>query len=452
MVSAFEHSHDRSVSGTSAADAQGITDADRQIAAFRDLVELGEEEARVLEREAHGFVPPATAKFVDSLHGTLLRIGETRAYFAAPGIAARARRGQRRYFQRLFSCEYGADYAWDQQAVAHSHSQIGIEPGWLLGVYARYVDYLAEEADKAFKDDPAGALKVVQAGVKLAFHDAHEAIAELMRVLLERHKALLEAQEQINGRNRELVRVNDDRDRFLSTVTHELKTPLTSLLAFADVLSKNRSETLSPRDIQHLHAIQRDGRRLEMLIGDLIDVSNARSGTFKLFHSRFDARAMLDEFRQGFTPVLAEKQQWIELSCEGGHMAVVADRDRLIQVMSNLVGNASKFSPSGTRVRVSASLFNGKLSVSVSDQGPGILQGEAQQLFQPFHRVDNELGRKVPGTGLGLYVCRIIIGLHGGTIGLKSAPGGGTEVAWWIPDAPAQPLEDVAGLAPSAAG
>lgn len=447
---ACDDSHDCSAYGNPAGDAQRITDSDRHMAAFRDLIELGEEEAMVLRRAAHEFIPSAT-EFVDSLYGKLLSIAETRPCFAEPGFVDQARHGQRGYFQRLFSGEYGTEYVRDERTMARSHSQKGIEPGWLLGMYARYVAYLAEVAGRAFKDDPATALKIVRAGVKLVFLDAHVVVDEHIRLLLERQKALQEAQEQINGRNRELTRVNDDRDRFLSTVTHELKTPLTSLLVFADVLSNNRSGKLSPRDIQYLHAIQRNGRRLETLIGDLIDVSNARSGTFKLFYSRFDARAMLDEFRQGFTPVLAEKQQWIELSCEGGHMAVVADRDRLIQVMSNLVANAAKFSPSGTRVRVSASLFNGKLSVSVSDQGPGIPQGEAQQLFQAFHRVDNELGRKVPGTGLGLYVCRIIVGLHGGTIELKSAPGGGTEVAWWIPDAPAQP-PDEPGVAPSAAG
>jgi signal transduction histidine kinase len=320
-----------------------------------------------------------------------------------------------------------------------------------LDEYARYVDYLVEVASGAFEDDPVRALEIVQAGVKLAFHDAHKEIDELMRVLLERHKALLEAQELINTRNRELARLNDARDKFLSAVTHELRAPLTGLLVFADVLLKNRSDTLSPRDIQQIHAVQRNGRRLEMLIRDLIDVSSARSGTFKLLYARFDARAMLEEFQQSFAPVLAERQQRLELSCEEGNMAVVADRDRLIQVMSNLVANASKFSPRGTHVRVSASRAGGRLSVSVSDQGPGIPPEEAQHLFQAFHRVDNDLVRKVPGTGLGLYVCSIIVELHGGAIRLNNPPGGGTEVTWWIPDAPAQsPAEP--GVGPSAAG
>lgn len=454
MACACDHSYDSydcSADGTPAADAQRTADAGRPLAASPVPIGPGQEEARGLQRAADEFIPSAT-EFVDSLDGDLVSIGETQVYFAERGPVDRDRHGQRRYFQRLFSGEYGADYARGQRTMAHSHSQMGTGPGWLLGVYARYVDYLAEVASRAFKDDHAGALKIVQAGVKLAFRDAQAVIDEHIRALLERQKALLEDQELINTRSRELARLNDARDRFLSSVTHELKTPLTSLLVFADVLSMNRSGTLSPQDIQQLHAIQRSGRRLEMLIGDLIDVSNARSGTFKVLYARFDARAMLDEFQQSFTPVLAEKQQWLELSCDRGHMAVVADQDRLLQVMSNLVANASKFSPRGTRVRVSASLVNRRLSVSVSDQGPGIPPDEAQHLFQAFHRVDNELGRKVPGTGLGLYVCRIIIGLHGGSIALNSAPGGGTEVTWWIPDAPAQAPEEVARLAPGAAG
>jgi signal transduction histidine kinase len=199
----------------------------------------------------------------------------------------------------------------------------------------------------------------------------------------------------------------------------------------------NRSGTLSPQDIQQVLAVQRSGRRLETLISDLIDLSHARSGTFKLLHARFDARAMLDEVLQNFAPVFAERQQRLELSCDAGPMAVVADQGRLVQVMSNLVANAIKFSPRETRVLVSASLTSERLSVCVSDQGPGIPPEQAQRLFQPFHRVDDELGRNVPGTGLGLYVCRIIVELHGGAIALKSAPGGGTEVTWWIPVAPA---------------
>ena len=441
MGYAFEHTQDSVATGTSAADASRITDADRQIAAFRDLVELGEEEAKALQRDADEFIPSAT-EFEDSLNGNLLSIGETRAYFAAPDSLDPARHGQRRHFRRLFFGEYGPDCAPGQRTKAHPHFQIGIEPGWLLGEYARYVDYLVEVASGAFEDDPVRALEIVQAGVKLAFHDAHKEIDELMRVLLERHKALLEAQELINARNRELARLNNARDRFLGAVIHELRTPLTSLLVFADVLLKNRSNTLSPRDMQQLHAVQRNGRRLETLIRDLIDVSSARSGTFKLLYAQFDARAMLEEFQQSFAPVLAERQQRLQLSCEDGNMAVVADRDRLVQVMSNLGSKACKFSPVGSTVTVRSAVTAGRLCVSVADQGAGIPPEEQPRLFQPFYRADHEASRRSPGTGLGLYVCKTIVEQHSGRIAVQSEPGKGTTVSWSVPVRPDAGLID----------
>jgi signal transduction histidine kinase len=249
-----------------------------------------------------------------------------------------------------------------------------------------------------------------------------------------------ELRARAEAEKRELQRVNEVKSKFLSTVSHELKTPLTSMLAFTDILLRNRSGALSEREIQHLEVIRRNGRRLSLLINDLLDVSRIDAGTLKLVRNEFDIRELLEELEESFTPIFEAKRQTLALAIPPEPLFLFADRERIAQVVSNLLSNASKYSPVETRVEIQASYSDERVAISVKDEGVGISPEDQKRLFTSFFRADNDVTRAVPGTGLGLVIAKGIVELHGGKVVVSSVPGKGTTVIFDLPQV--QPEED----------
>ena len=217
-------------------------------------------------------------------------------------------------------------------------------------------------------------------------------------------------------------------------MSHELKTPLTSIVAFTDILLHNRTGQLSPRDLSQLLVMQRNGRRLGALIDDLLDLGRLEGGTFNLSLSDFDACAAVDEVVPSFIPILEPRGQTsVAAVPRRRQLWVHADRDRLAQVLSNLLSNASKYSPDGARLELSLRGRLDRLCLTVRDHGVGISAADRDKLFTLFFRADTETTRAVSGTGLGLYITRQIVELHGGEIRVRSKPGVGTTVTCSVP-------------------
>jgi len=250
------------------------------------------------------------------------------------------------------------------------------------------------------------------------------------RIRAEKESAL---RRRLDAENRELHRVNEAKSRFLSTVSHELKTPLTSIIAFTDLLVRNREGNLTSRQNAHLEVVQRNNHRLNDLIKDLLDVSRIDGGGLNLDRADFDARRLLEEVANDFTPILSEKGQVLERSIPDRDMWMRGDQNRLAQVVSNLFSNASKYSPEHSEIRLVAREEGGALHLEVRDNGVGIAREDVERLFTPFFRADNEVTRSVSGTGLGLVITKAIIDEHGGSITVDSTPGVGTTVRVSIP-------------------
>jgi len=238
---------------------------------------------------------------------------------------------------------------------------------------------------------------------------------------------------RLDAERHELQRVNEAKSAFLSTVSHELRTPLTSIIAFTDIIARNRQGNLTERQAQQLEVVRRNEARLKELIEELLDVSRVDSGRLKLEQAEFDARDMFDEVASTFAPILDERDQTLEMSIPAGALPVWADRSRLAQVASNLVSNASKYSPEHSHIELMAREQEGRLLLSVSDNGIGIAAKDMEKLFTPFFRVNNEFTRSVPGTGLGLVITKAIVEEHGGEMTVDSALGVGTAVSVSIP-------------------
>lgn len=245
-----------------------------------------------------------------------------------------------------------------------------------------------------------------------------------------REVSLIEAHSELEAENHELERLNGEKSKFLSTVSHELKTPLTSMLAFSDILKRNKDGNLTEKNLEQLTVIQRNGRRLSILIDDLVDVAKFDAGTLQISTHEFDALEMLDDIVTSFGPIFEGKDQQLRLVGPQGEIRIDADQARLTQVVTNLVSNASKYSPENSVVEVEASVAGDRLGIAVRDNGKGISEDDQAMLFTPFFRVESDIESAVPGTGLGLAITSSIVELHGGDLTVESKPGKGS--VFWV--------------------
>lgn len=230
-----------------------------------------------------------------------------------------------------------------------------------------------------------------------------------------------------------LAELNETKSNFVSALSHELKTPLTSILAFADILNRNRDETLPERAGQHVRVIQRNARHLEGMINELLDLSRMETGRFEILKAPFDFVTLVRDSIESSQVVFDGLSQSITDHIDDEVLLVNGDRDRLLQVVNNLLNNASKYSPAETDIELSVENLGDSLKLSVSDRGPGLPEENVEGLFEMFHRADNEETRRIPGTGIGLHVSKRIIDEHGGIIELKEREGGGATASFTIP-------------------
>ncbi|MEX0760875.1 MAG: GAF domain-containing protein [Dehalococcoidia bacterium] len=253
------------------------------------------------------------------------------------------------------------------------------------------------------------------------------------------HRQTLELSEEreraakLEAQANELTRINEAKGQFLSTISHELKTPLTSIMAFTDILSRNRDENLSEKQLHQMDVVRRNARQLGALINDLLDISRIDAGRTDLNLEEFDFGELVVETADSLSAVVAEKGQRLEVKVPKAPLLVTADRERVAQVISNLVSNASKYSPRETPVQINAAASGQYVRVRVRDFGQGISKSDQVHLFTPFFRADNTLTRSVSGTGLGLAIVRRLVELHGGTVSVQSEEGDGAEFTVRLP-------------------
>lgn len=243
-----------------------------------------------------------------------------------------------------------------------------------------------------------------------------------------RHAEEAERRGRLDAQNRDLRRLNAERTRFLSAISHELLTPLTIVRSFVELLIDDPNDNLTPEQREYLDTIERHTQQLQLTFSDLLDVSRISAGAFRIRRARFDARLLFEEFRRSYAPVVEARRQTLQIDSGTRAIWFLGDRGRLTQVLSNLVGNASKYSPEGSPIEVSARPDGDRLVVAVRDQGIGISEGDQRKLFVPFSRVENETTGMVGGSGLGLFIAKAIVELHGGEVRVDSEAGAGTTV------------------------
>jgi len=223
--------------------------------------------------------------------------------------------------------------------------------------------------------------------------------------------------------DRELDRM---RDAFVATVSHELRTPLTSISGFLEMMQDEEAE-LGASGRQYLEVIRRSTTRLHALVEDLLLMAQIEAKRIELSLGPVDVQALASRSIESARPAATEKGVALELVTD--HPAtVIADADRIAQVIDNLISNAVKFTNDGGNVTVRVEGDGDGLRLTVADTGIGIPREEHGQIFSRFFRASTATQHAIPGTGLGLAISRALIEQHGGTITLTSREGEGTDV------------------------
>ena len=233
------------------------------------------------------------------------------------------------------------------------------------------------------------------------------------------------------------------KDEFLSVVSHELRTPLTSIHSSLKILSTGKLGSLSTQGERMLKIADEQTERLVHLVNNVLDLQRIQSGKINMNKQACEARELIAEAVQAMKTLA--QSQGIQLSCKPSNLVVWADRDYIVQTLTNLVSNAIKFSPAKSTVVLSA-VKNSQLNLdrkpqsisyitfAVQDRGQGIPQDRLETIFERFQQVDSSDSRKKGGTGLGLAICRQIVEGHGGQIWAESCLENGSTFYFTLPE------------------
>jgi PAS domain S-box-containing protein len=266
----------------------------------------------------------------------------------------------------------------------------------------------------------------IDIGARLAAEEAvREARDHLEIKVAERTRDLAQANERLQ----ELDRLKSD---FVATMSHELRTPLNSIIGFTGILRQGLAGPVNEEQLKQLGMVHFSARHLLGLINDLLDLSRIESGKMEVVAESFALGEVIDEVVQSLTPAARQKQLALEAQLDPPQLALRSDRKKVFQILLNLANNAVKFTEHG-RVQIAARAAADAVVIEVSDTGIGIKPENLGGLFQAFRQVDGSARRVYEGTGLGLYLCRKLSTMLGGSIHAQSEFGVGSRFTVTLP-------------------
>ncbi|HEU5047959.1 MAG TPA: ATP-binding protein [Rickettsiales bacterium] len=239
----------------------------------------------------------------------------------------------------------------------------------------------------------------------------------------------------LRERNEALSEADRLKTEFLANVSYELRSPLTSISGFSEMLTQNYFGTLSPKQREYMSGIHEASQHLMNLINDILDIASIEAGYMKLNISEFDIQAMLQSVVSLVSERMRESNLQFNIECPDNIGRMAADETRIKQIIFNLLSNAIKYSNPGGQVTLAAQVTGesgDELVFTIEDNGIGISPEEQKEIFNKFQRGSNTSTHK-SGAGLGLSMVKSFVALHGGRVELDSMPGRGTKVSCYVP-------------------
>jgi signal transduction histidine kinase len=258
-------------------------------------------------------------------------------------------------------------------------------------------------------------------------HDLAELATQSESDLLQHALARLDELAQIVDAEQE------DNRWFISHVSHELRVPLTSILGYADLLRKGIFGSLNEQQLGFLTVIRNNVERMATLISDLSELSKAENGSLRLECADISLKPVVEEVVRNLQPLVVEKSQILEVDLPDDLPQAHADHKRLVQILTRLLNNASRYTPEDAKISLRISLQSPALRFEVVDTGIGISAEDQAQLFSQFFRSEHPYVREQPGWGLSLSIARALVELMGGAVGVSSALEKGSVFWFTIP-------------------
>ncbi|MGN6257530.1 MAG: sensor histidine kinase [Solirubrobacterales bacterium] len=254
---------------------------------------------------------------------------------------------------------------------------------------------------------------------------------------------MAEELEQEEARKEELDRLKDE---FVLTASHELRSPLTSVQGFAELLMLD-ADSLTPRQRETVEIILDNCRHLVRLLNDLLDLARSDAGRLAIRPQPTEVAPLVEDVVRTMRAQTEAAGQTLGEDVQPGLPLINVEPDRIRQILVNLITNAHEYSPEGASIGVAARAVGAEVEISVTDNGPGIPADQLQRIFERFTRGDAGLTQRVGGTGLGLAISKSLVELHGGSIDASSTPGQGSTFRVRLPIATGVPVDGGPGRA-----
>ncbi len=286
-----------------------------------------------------------------------------------------------------------------------------------------------EEQSRALKESQAR-LELQQAEME----QTNSQLEETAQILENQKDDLVRAKAAVQAKASELEQASQYKSDFLANMSHELRTPLNSSLILAKLLADNPAGNLSEEQVKFAQTIQSSGNDLLSLINDILDLSKIEAGHMEIRPEQVSLERLMKDLTHSFEPMAKQKGLVFKATAAPGSPTYIdTDRQRLEQVLKNLISNALKFTEQGSVEIIARFLPGDKVAFTVSDTGIGIALEQQQAIFEAFRQADGTISRKYGGTGLGLSISRQLSRLLGGQIELTSTPGQGSHFTLTIP-------------------
>ncbi len=244
---------------------------------------------------------------------------------------------------------------------------------------------------------------------------------------------ILKLTEAFNLMCGKLKTVDKMKSDFFSSMSHELRTPLTSIKEGISLLQDGVGGTVTEKQNRLLAILSEESKRLIDLVNSLLDLSKMEAGMTTYTFEQGRLAPLIERATTEMIPLIEAKKITLETKIDEKLPIIRMDRERILQVLRNLIGNGVKFTPQAGRIRVSALLKNREVEVSVSDTGPGITEENLTAIFEKFHQAAGKSSDHIKGTGLGLAIVKHVVTAHGGRVWAESEPGQGSSFIFVLP-------------------